>query len=366
MAWEGLVGHTEQIDMLRRSMERGRLGHTYLLTGPSGVGKRRFALAWAECLLCESANPLLLESCGHCSACKQVRARTHPDLLLVGRPEGKSEIPIDLLLGPSERRGTEGFCHDLALRPMSGTRKVAIIDDADRLNDEGANCLLKTLEEPPEHSLLILVATTPDAMLPTIRSRCQMLRFQPLAEEHVRDILLREGMTESAQEAAEVAALCDGSLDTAAQLLAPHLREQRLALYDGLAAECFESPQLSEKMIAAIEQAGTETSVQRDHAAWLIHFCIEFYRRALVHLAGGTVNDGGGSRVGSADQAAKAIPQVTRFVKHFPHGSPRDLEVVGELLERSMAAERNLESKVTVPLCLEALFDDLGRIGRAS
>lgn len=351
MAWDGLIGHTDQMEMLRRSIARDRLAHTYLLAGPAGIGKRRFAQGWAECLLCERCSERELEACGRCSGCKQVRALTHPDLLVIGRPEGKSEIPLDLILGPPERRGRQGLCYDLSLKPMSGQRKVAIIDDADHLNEEGANSLLKTLEEPPPHSLMMLIATTPEALLPTIRSRCQILRFQPLPEQAVCDIMLREGMTEDPREAAEVAALSEGSLETTAQLLDPHLREQRAVLYDALASDPFRSAQVSALMHESIDAAGTEASAQRSHAAWLIRFTIEFYRRALRRLSG-------------VDADAALPPQVVRFADRMRQRPRQNLEIVGDLLERSMTAERDLESKASVQLCMEALFDDLGQIGR--
>ncbi|MFT3772273.1 MAG: hypothetical protein QM820_43285 [Minicystis sp.] len=86
------------------------------------------------------------------------------------------------MVGAPDRRGREGLCHDLSLRPMSANRKVAIIDDADRMNEESANALLKTLEEPPAGSILFLITPSIEPILPTIRSRCQPIRFGPLAE----------------------------------------------------------------------------------------------------------------------------------------------------------------------------------------
>lgn len=354
MSWQNILGHNDQLDMLRRSVERKRLGHTWLFVGPAGVGKKRFAVMLAQCLLCERHTEVELTACGECAACKQVAARTHPDLLMVACPEGKSELPIELFLGPPERRGKAGLCYELSLRPMSGRRKVAIIDDADKFNDEGANALLKTLEEPPPHSLQILIATTPDVLLPTIRSRCQVLRFNPLTEGDVRQLLLQEGLTESAEDAEEVARLCDGSLETAAQLLDPQLREARGTLYDLLAHEQFNTTQLTAKMIEGLQEAGSETSSQRQYASWIVRFCIEFYRRSLLQLAASETN------IGHAD-----FPQVSRFAGRFPRGEPEPLERVGNLLERCHTAETQLDSKVAVPLCLEALCDDLGRLSRA-
>ena len=104
----------------------------------------------------------------------------------VARPPGKSFIPVDLFIGDREHRSQEGLCHRLSLRPASEKRRIAIIEDADFLNEEGANCLLKTLEEPPPGSVLILIGTSQQRQLPTIRSRCQVIRFRRLSDEIVR------------------------------------------------------------------------------------------------------------------------------------------------------------------------------------
>ena len=111
-------------------------------------------------------------------------AGTHPDLLRVARPEDKHELPIRVI---------RDLCIDLGLKPMSGRRKLAIIDDADDLNDEAANAFLKTLEEPPEGSVLILIATSAEGQLDTILSRCRVVRFDPLPESELAAVLVEQG-----------------------------------------------------------------------------------------------------------------------------------------------------------------------------
>jgi DNA polymerase III subunit delta' len=352
MGWSDLLGHAEPLERLRQSARRGRLGHTYAFAGPAGIGKRTFAVMLAQCLLCERHDDVELEACGECPGCQQVSARTHPDLYLVGLPAGKSELSIELFVGDDEHRGKAGLCHDLSLRPMAGRRKIAIIDDADLFNDASGNALLKTLEEPPQHSLIVLITTSTDLLLPTIRSRCQIVAFQPLAEEHVRTLLVRHEMVESEEQAAQIAHLADGSLETAGQLLDPHLRDERQVLYDMLAAEPFQSVQLATRMIEGLEGAGGEKSSQRSSAGWIVRFSIEFFRRALLHLANGG--------------APEEIPQVARFAGRFSPGVPGAIDRVGELLERCLAADRQLDRNATIPLCLETLFDDLGRLLRDS
>jgi len=353
MSWNTLLGHTREIDKLRLGAASGRLAHAYAFVGPSGIGKKRFAFEFAKCLLCDRHSDAELDSCGQCSSCQQVAAQTHPDLLTVSLPEGKSELPIKLFIGEKDTRGKEGLCHDLSLKPMSARRRVAIIDDAEWMNDEAANALLKTLEEPPPNSVLILIATSTDRLLATIRSRCQVVTFQPLTSADIQKLLVQEGITADEREAAQIAGLCEGSLDAARQLLDPGLRSLRDELYQLLAADPFRSVQTAARMIEALESAGTEKSSQREYAGWIVRFCVEFYRRALLSVAGGV------------DPAAAEMPQARAFVGQLDDATVETIDRVVELVERCLSAEGQLEANAAIPLCMEALFDDLGRLMRA-
>ena len=352
MSWHTLLGHLREIDKLRLSAASGRLAHAYAFVGPSGIGKKRFAFELAKCLLCDNHTDAELSSCGQCSSCQQAAAHTHPDLLVVALPEGKSELPIRLLIGEKETRGKEGLCHDLSLKPMSARRRVAIIDDAEWMSEEAANALLKTLEEPPPHSILILIATSPDRLLATIRSRCQVVTFQPLSPVDIQKLLIQQGITGDEREAAQVAGLCEGSLDAARQLLDPGLRSLRDELYKLLAADPFRSMQTAERMIESLEPAGSEKSSQREYAGWIVRFCVEFYRLALLAVAGG-----------SASQLGE-IPQASLFVERLGDSNVETIDRIVELVERCLTAEGQLEANAAIPLCLATLFDDLGRILR--
>ncbi|MFN0052833.1 MAG: ATP-binding protein [Planctomycetales bacterium] len=350
--WADLVGHARPLEMLRQCVARDRLGQTYAFVGPPGIGKKLFALRLAQCLLCEQHQEADLDACGTCPGCRQVLARTHPDLFVVELPPGKSELAIELFVGDDAHRGKAGLCHDLSLAPMAGGRKVAIIDDADLFNDASGNALLKTLEEPPAHALLILIASSPDLLLPTIRSRCQIVSFAPLAESDVRRLLVTTGLVERDDEAAQVAHLADGSLETARQLLDPHLRKQRQTLYNLLVTEPFPAVPLALAMIEGLDSSGTEKSSQRAVAGWIVRFAIEFYRRVLWRL--------------SQDEATTDdIPQIARITGRYPHGSAAAIDLTAALIDRCVAADRQLDSNVTIPLCLESLFDDLGRLQRS-
>src|SRR5436190_725742 len=188
VSWQRVRGHDALVRAFQRVIRRGRLAHAYLFTGPQGVGKKLFATELAKTLLCE-ATESRLEACDVCPSCVQVEAGTHPDFLCVGRPEDALEFPIDVM---------RDLCQRFSLKSARGRGKVVVLDDADDLNRESANCFLKTLEEPPPRSVLVLIGSSPDRQLPTIVSRCQVIRFAPLQPEAVSELLQAQGMDDPA------------------------------------------------------------------------------------------------------------------------------------------------------------------------
>ena len=353
MVWERIRGHAEQVEMFRRAIVRGRLSHAYLFAGPEGVGKRLFARTLAQCLFCERrATSTDLAACGVCPSCRQMQAGTHPDYLTVGPPPGKSVLPIDVFVGPPDRRGREGLCHDLSLRPMASQRRIAVIDDAHLMNAESANALLKTLEEPPPFASLFLIAANADLILPTIRSRCQLVRFAALPERDAAELLVDLEWVETPDEAAAVAAMCEGSLAVAAQLIEPKLRSLRETIYAGLSTQPYNSLALAKGAVAGLEELGGDSPTQRRHAIWLIRFVVEFYREALKRLTG------------TASAAGTGSAPVDQFLSSLPADATLAAERLVELIDRALHAEVQIQRMTPVPLCLEAMFDSLGRLQR--
>jgi len=349
VVWETIREHQQQVDMFRQSFGQGRMSHAYLFVGPDGIGKRLFARAMSQCLFCESHPGEDLLACGQCNSCKQFAAGTYPDFFQVGKPEGKAELTIDVFLGPRERRGREGLCYELSLRPMAGNRKLAIIDDADSMNEESGNALLKTLEEPPQNSMLILIAANSESVLPTIRSRCQFVRFSPLSHENMVSILRDENMVTDEAEAINIAELSDGSISSASQLLDPEIRSVRDKIIAEVSAATFNPLSTSAAMIKSVEELGGNTGAQRQNAILLSRFLIEFYRQCLVSLA---------------SNEPSPSPAVVNFVKRFSTDSADDSEKIAEMIERTMHCEVQLNRVMPYPLCFESLCEALGRIQR--
>jgi len=215
-------GHERAIAHLRRAAESGRLAHAFVFTGPAGVGKRMVAGALALGLHCETQP---FEACGTCNACRTIAAGTHPDVRTIAGPlEGKRDVSIEQV---------RDLQRELGFRSLSGRTKVGIIDDAHLLTTQAQNALLKTLEEPSGDSALILVAVQASALLPTILSRCQQLRFGPLPIADVTAILERHGR--SAAEARALATYTDGSPGAALALDADFFGRRRRELLGALA-----------------------------------------------------------------------------------------------------------------------------------
>lgn len=351
MLWSDLRRHAPQVEMIRRAVQRGRIAHAYLFLGPDGIGKRLVALRIAQSLFCQRIPDNQLDACGACPACKQVLAGTHPDLLTVACPEGKRELPIALIVGSDENRGREGLLHDLALHPMSASRRIAILDDADKMNEESANALLKTLEEPPPGAILFLISPSLETLLPTIRSRCQKVQFAPLTDDELAGLLVQLGWEADPRAAAAVAALSEGSLATARQLLDPGLRKLRDQLLDRLAQPLLSSGTLADELIAQIDELAADVPEQRQVAGWLLRFAIDHYRRTL---------EAGLSGESDAGPTWDALLART-------HGDPlAAADLAAAAVDRCVLADLHVQQMMPVPLCLEGWSDDLARIHRGS
>ena len=289
LMWHGIFGHDAVVERFRRSLAQGRMASSFLFLGPAGVGKHTFAVKLAQALLCQQGETAGLEPCGGCESCRLLVAGNHPDLDLVGLPAGKRWLPVDLFLGDRAHRNQEGLCYSVSRRPRLGSRRVAIIDDADHLTVESANCLLKTLEEPPPGVVIILIGTSRGRQLPTILSRTQTVRFSWLDEETMRRLLLEQQIAASGEEADRLAAVSGGSLSRAAQLADPELWELQQRLLPQLVPSRLDSVRLAGELIAFVNQAGKEANARRQRLRAVLQMVGDHFSRVLRHSCGAEV-----------------------------------------------------------------------------
>ena len=284
MAWQGIEGHEAIVAGFVAAEARGRVAGSYLFVGPPGVGKGTFALALAKALLCERPGSGLVP-CGACRSCIQAAAGSHPDIDVISKPVDRATIPLELLIGDDQHRMREGLVWRLLLRPALGARKVAIILDADHLAEEAANCLLKTLEEPPPGAVIILVGTAAERQLPTIRSRCQTVRFRPLPTATVERILAAEARLAGGQE--DPAALrrravaAAGSLARGRSLADAEVGEFRGRLLALLGRRPLAGVELARDTIALVEAAGKDAPPRRARLRSVLETTVDLLRAAL-------------------------------------------------------------------------------------
>jgi DNA polymerase III subunit gamma/tau len=207
--WDEVVGQEHVKDVLRPALERGRIGHAYLFSGPRGVGKTTTARLIAMTVNCDDASAV--KPCGVCESCKMVIAGRHPDVLEI---DAASNNSVDDVRDLREK---------VALQPMRGTNKVYILDEAHMMSKSAFNALLKTLEEPPEHAVFVLATTEPERLPPTILSRCQHYRFRRHSVEEIAGKLERlatsEGVNAQKEALALIARSADGAMRDGESLL---------------------------------------------------------------------------------------------------------------------------------------------------
>jgi DNA polymerase-3 subunit delta' len=333
MSWDRVRGHDRITQSFDAAWRKGRLGHAYLFVGPVGVGKHTFARELARALLCESPSGTL-QACGKCPGCTLADAGTHPDLALAARPEDKVEFPIDII---------RDLIEQLGLKPARGGRKVAIVDDADDLNAESANAFLKTLEEPPPASVLILIGgPTPERQFSTILSRCQTVAFRPLPNAELTRLLREKGIADAAR-LDRLVRVAGGSPGQAIALDDESLWEFRKSLLSALQRETVDAFTLGTNWMEHLDEAGKEPGQRRRRSSLVLKLLIGMLQDALrlAHDVPPSV----------ADRAeAELLKRVADRL------GPERLMA---WLERAAEADLQVDRKVQLELVVEAFADSL-------
>ncbi len=326
MDWK-IFGHEWAVNLLQKHAAGVNLRHAYLFVGPEGIGRQTLALRFAKALNC-SAPPEPGAFCDQCRDCRQIDSLTYPDLTLVAPEEDHKDVLIDQI---------RALQHTVALAPYASTYRIALLPDFQRSTEEAQNALLKTLEEPPDKVILLLTATALEGLLPTIVSRCEVLRLRPASIEGAQQYLIENhGLT--TEKAALIAHLSGGRIGAAItysqepdRLL--NRQEQMQAFLGLLPARRYERFGLAKELSKSYDAA-------RQNAAEVLSVWLSFWRDVFVHCSGASmplVN------IDYADQVAQAAEALTPT-------DARDLVVAHE------TALNQLDANVNVRLLLETVM----------
>jgi len=327
MKLSDVLGHDRAVRQLRASAVAGQPAHAYLFSGPDGVGKATLARALTASLVCDA--PENGDACGVCPECTRLAAGTHPDVRLVAREEDRRDIRTE-----QAREVTRW----LMLRPLMAARKVAVVDDAECLNEHGQNALLKTLEEPPGAAVLVLCVTDASLLLPTVRSRCQRVTLERVPADVVDRLLAARGVPDDVR--ATVVARADGSPGRAVALAEdPHAPARRRML-DQLA---------SLGGSTAADLSGVAQALGREDVDAALDTAVSWYRDVLA-----LVLEGPDTAVRNADALGPLRAAATRV----------DVPQVLGALETVCDTIRAVEGNANRVLALETMLLALRRVER--
>lgn len=287
--FQSLVGHHQTLQGLRRG-ERKDPFPSLVFGGPSNIGKRLGAIWYAARLNCLSEDEQA--PCGLCSSCKKISQAGHPDLHFTRVPEKKTVV------GVSDVREA---IHEIHHAPFEGQFRIWIIEDGERLTDEAQNALLKTLEEPPSRAIILLVTSLVGTLLPTVSSRCRLVRFHGLTSQEMMSGLHSFGATD--ESARHLSALCDGAFGAALSLhREPKSLEERKSVIDLFSA----LP--GQDMWGAIETAQRLEKMKFGGAGAVLDLGLSFFRDLLVLSAGSVELVVHKDRMGRIEELAGMIP----------------------------------------------------------
>ena len=324
MPFADVTGHERIIEVFRRSVRAGKVSHSFIFEGPPGCGRRKTALALIQAIFCRSVDD---DACGVCPSCRKVASGNHGDIHFVEPLPDKRDISIDQL---------REIQRELSLRPYEAPRKACIMEPAERMSINAANSLLKTLEEPPGNAIIILLSENADMLLPTIRSRCQLIRFSPLSPENIRLLLVRNGMATDAADL--LAPMSEGSMQRAGELDNETLYARREALITHLSA-------LDIGKISSVFDTAEELAGNRDETLASLDLLLSFARDSVYLHAG------------CSDIVNTSIrPALEKFAARCTLEGA--LQILGAITETRRAVQRNANNK----LALDCLFMKLAEV----
>ena len=347
-----------------------RVPHAIIFCGPAGVGKAMTARGLAKILLCDAPKKLRgagasPEPCNACDQCRHVDRNSHPDLMWFRRPAGRAEFPINVVTRRDDSPDGQTVNESAQLTAMQARNRVTVIEDAELMNEEASNAFLKTFEEAPEGSYLVLLVTSLDRLLPTIRSRGRLIRFSALPDEFVVELLRRDASL-SAADAGTLARFAEGSMERAASLARSEFlklhgevmaalptldRAAALVLADAVEAWATEQAE-SEAQLKAGESS---TSKAKQRATVEKNTLRRGYLKRALSMLGSVLQDALLTSVGARGESlrnASAGSLVRRLAETVPHDRLR--KGVERFIEYETYVDRNVHTQLLVEnACLE-------------
>ncbi|HKL88207.1 MAG TPA: DNA polymerase III subunit delta' [Salinibacter sp.] len=366
MAWRSILDQERVVETLKRALAQERVAHAYLFHGPEGVGKRAVALEVARALECTEQDA---EACGECRACQKTRRMVHPDVhVLFPYPKGTDEedvaeriqrlgqnpyAAVDFVRRPSLSDPTESpnkqvmyhidrvkedLLRPMSFRPGEGQYKVALVTDVEYMNETAANAFLKLLEEPPPQTVFLLTTSRPEQLLPTIVSRCQRLRFDPLLPESIETALV-ERENQEPEAAAMLARMADGSYSHALDLA----QNEALMTSRELVLDYFRAAytQKVESLTGCVREISGQG---REQVKSVLRLMLRWVRDLLLYRSMGE-----DAPLVNVDQKEA----VARFCRNLPDA---DLEGMVTLVEEAIhLTERNVRRALVLTALAQAL-----------
>lgn len=323
--WDSVIGQEQMTQNLENALKYKKISHAYLFQGERLSGKRMIAELFARALQCESNER---KPCNQCRSCKQAINGNHPDIIYVEHDK-PNVISVDNI-----RTQING---DIAIKPYSSAYKIYIVDEAEKMNTQAQNALLKTLEEPPEYAVIMLLSTRAEAMLPTILSRCVTLNTKPVSDDRIKNFLMRTVQIPD-YRASVCASFARGNVGRAIQLASNEDFDKMKAevLSNLKAIFDFEVYQ----MAAAAKKVTEEKFDVEDY----LDLCFIWYRDVLLYKACG-------------DRKHIVFQEELRDIERI--GEKYTYEAIEKVIGAIEQARSRLKSNVNADLTMEIMFMEM-------
>lgn len=320
--FKDVVGHKDIINYIRNAVREDKVSHAYILNGERGAGKKMLANLFAATLLCEKGGP---DPCNECHSCRQAESGNHPDIIKVTH-EKPNSISVDDI--------REQVNNTIMIKPYQGPYKVYIIPQADMMTPQAQNALLKTIEEPPEYAVIMLLTENADTLLPTINSRCVMLKLR-----NIKDTLIKKYLMETMQVPDYKADMCtafaQGNMGRAIMLAtSEHFNEIRDEAVQLL-------KYINEMELSEIVQAVSRITAYKLEINDYLDIIMIWYRDVLLYKA-------------TKDMDKVVFKDQIKYIKErAKRSSYEGIELIIESLEKAKA---RLKANVNFDLVMELLF----------